>query len=47
MCDEIKERNGILIKGKQMVVPKAPQMQAIALAHERHMQTDGTFRQLR
>ena len=47
MWDEIRERDGILTKGKQVIVPKLLQAQAIALAHEGHMQADGTLRQLR
>ena len=47
MWGEITERDGMLLKGQQMIVPKKLQAQAIALAHEGHMQTDGTLRQLR
>ena len=48
MWDDLQERNGILLKdGKQMVVPKSLQAQAIAIAHEGHMKADGTLRQLR
>ena len=32
--DELRERDGILLRGKAMVVPKSLQAQAIALAHE-------------
>ena len=45
--EELRERDGILLRGKLLVVPKALQAQAIGLAHEGHMQTDGTLRQLR
>ena len=44
---EIKERDGILTKAGKIIVPKVLQPQAIALAHEGHMQADGTLRQLR
>ena len=47
MWDELIERDGILLKGKLMVVPKSLQARAIAIAHEGHMQTDGTLRLLR
>ena len=45
--DEVHERDGILIRGKQLVVPKSLQAQAIAIAHEGHQQTDGTLCRLR
>ena len=44
---EIRERNGILLRNKLMVIPESLQSQAIALAHKGHMQADGTLRQLR
>ena len=47
MWDEIRERDRILTKGKQMVVPKSLQARAIAIAHEGHQQTDATLRLLR
>ena len=47
MWTEIRERDGVLLKGDQIIVPKVLQPQAIALAHEGHMQADGTLRQLR
>ena len=47
MWEEIRERDGILLKGDKLIVPKSLQAQAIALAHEGHMQADGTLRQLR
>ena len=34
--DEIDERDGILTRGKRLVVPQALQAQAIAIAHEGH-----------
>ena len=45
--EEVHEWHGILIRGKKLVVPKALQAQAIAIAHEGHQQTDGTLRLLR
>ena len=51
--DEVRERDGILLRKDQedkqdrLVVPKALQAQAIAIAHEGHQQTDGTLRMLR
>lgn len=47
LWSEIKERDGILLKGQQIIVPKTLQAQAITLAHEGHMQADGTLRLLR
>ena len=47
MWNEIRERDGVLLKGKQIIVPKLLQPQAITLALEGHMQADGTFRHLR
>ena len=44
--DEVHERDTILIRGKQLVIPKSLQAQAIAIAHEGHQQTDGTLRML-
>ena len=44
--EDLREREGVLLKGVQMVVPKELQAQAIALAHKGHMQTDGTMWQL-
>ena len=40
---KIWERDGILLKGKQIIVPKVLQAQSIAIAHEGHMQADGTL----
>ena len=49
--EEIHEWDGILIRekdgGKKLVVPKALQAQAMAIAHEGHQQTNGTLRMLR
>ena len=47
MWNEIRERDGVLLKGKQIIVPKLLQPQAITLALEGHMQADGTLRHLR
>ena len=47
MWPEIRERDGVLMKGDKIIIPKILQPQAIALAHEGHMQADGTLRQLR
>ena len=44
---ELEVRDGILLRGKRIVVPRSLQARAIALAHEGHMQTDGTLRLLR
>merc|ERR1712015_303630 len=44
---EIHERDGILIRGDKIIVPKSLQAQAIAIAHEGHQQSDGTLRLLR
>ena len=38
--EEIRERDGILIKGKQVVVLKTFKAQAITLDHEGHMLAD-------
>ena len=40
---ELEVRDGILLRGKRIVVPKSLQARAIALAHEGHMQTDRTL----
>ena len=51
--DEVRERDGILLRKDRedgqdrLVIPKALQAQAIAIAHEGHQQTDGTLRMLR
>ena len=45
--NEIRERDGILLRGEKIIVPKILQPQVIALALEGHMQADGTLRQLR
>ena len=45
--DELHEWDGILIRGKKLVLPETMQAQAIAIAHEGHQQTDGTLRLLR
>ena len=45
--EELQERDGLLIRNRQLVIPKVLQVQAIAIAHEGHQQTDGTLRQLR
>ena len=45
--DEVHERDGILIRGDKLVVPKSLQAQAIAITHEGHQQTNGTLRMLR
>ena len=47
MWEELQEREGYLIRGNQIVVPKSLQRRAIELAHEGHQQADGTRRQLR
>ena len=47
LWSELRERDGEMLKGSQIVVPKALWARAIALAHKGHMQTDGTLRQLR
>ena len=44
--DELTEKDGILLGGNLMVVPKALQARAIFIAHEGHIQTDGTLRLL-
>lgn len=43
--DELTERDGILLRGKLMVVPRT--LQPRAIAHEGHMQMDGAIRLLR
>ena len=40
--DETHERDSLLIRNKQLIIPKTLQAQAIALAHEGHQQMDGT-----
>ena len=47
MWNEIRERDGRLLKEDKIIVPRILQPQAIALAQEGHMQAYGTLRQLR
>ena len=47
MWQDIRERDGILLKEGKIIVPKRLQPQAIDLAHEGHMLADRTLRPLR
>ena len=47
LWSEIKERDGVLLRDKKIIVPSSLQGQAIAIAHEGHMLTDGNLKQLR